>query len=109
MAISTATWYSRIIQIFLFPYWLLVRLLDEIEAEVSMEAAIALTKFACTDNFLHENHCNAIIEDGGAKHLIQLVYFGEQMVQIPSMTLMLHSITRPKKRYSSTGGSANST
>ncbi|KHN33684.1 Vacuolar protein 8 [Glycine soja] len=68
----------------------LVRLLDEREAQVSMEAAIALNKFACTDNYLHENHCNAIIEAGGAKHLIQLVYFGEQMVQISSVTLLCY-------------------
>ncbi|KAL1344118.1 hypothetical protein HN51_017997 [Arachis hypogaea] len=68
----------------------LVRLLDEREAQVSMEAANALNKFACTDNFLHETHCNAIIEAGGAKHLIQLVYFGEQMVQIPSVTLLCY-------------------
>ncbi|KAK7243337.1 hypothetical protein RIF29_38130 [Crotalaria pallida] len=68
----------------------LVKLLDEREPEVSMEAAIALIKFACTDNYLHETHCNAIIEAGGAKHLIQLVYFGEQMVQIPSLTLLCY-------------------
>ncbi|KAG2400890.1 hypothetical protein LR48_Vigan04g254400 [Vigna angularis] len=68
----------------------LVRLLDEREAHVSTEAAIALNKFACTENYLHENHCNAIIEAGGAKHLIQLVYFGEQMVQIPSVTLLCY-------------------
>ncbi|TKY75481.1 Vacuolar protein 8 [Spatholobus suberectus] len=68
----------------------LVRLLDEREAHVSMEAAIALNKFACTENYLNENHCNAIIEAGGAKHLIQLVYFGEQMVQIPSVTLLCY-------------------
>ncbi|KAI4299879.1 hypothetical protein L6164_033300 [Bauhinia variegata] len=68
----------------------LVKLLDEREPEVSTEAAIALNKFACTDNFLHENHCNAIIQAGGAKHLIQLVYFGEQMVQIPALTLLCY-------------------
>ncbi|XP_022985839.1 uncharacterized protein LOC111483766 [Cucurbita maxima] len=68
----------------------LVKLLDEREAEVSMEAVIALNKFACTDNFLHENHCKAIIEAGGTKHLIQLVYFGEQMVQIPSLILLCY-------------------
>lgn len=68
----------------------LVRLLDEREPEVSMEAAVSLIKFACTDNYLHETHCNAIIEAGGAKHLIQLVYFGEQMVQIPSLILLCY-------------------
>jgi hypothetical protein len=68
----------------------LVRLLDEREAEVSMEAAIALNKFACSDNFLHDYHCKAIIDAGGAKHLIQLVYFGEQMVQLPSLILLCY-------------------
>ncbi|KAK7309362.1 hypothetical protein RJT34_06020 [Clitoria ternatea] len=66
----------------------LVRLLDEREAEVSREASIALTKFACTENYLHSDHSKAIISAGGAKHLIQLVYFGEQMVQIPALVLL---------------------
>ncbi|KAF3434678.1 hypothetical protein FNV43_RR21763 [Rhamnella rubrinervis] len=68
----------------------LVKLLDEREPEVSMEAVIALNKFACTENFLHVNHCKAIIGGGGTKHLIQLVYFGEQMVQIPSLILLAY-------------------
>ncbi|XP_010530890.1 PREDICTED: uncharacterized protein LOC104807361 [Tarenaya hassleriana] len=68
----------------------LVKLLDEREAEVSMEAAVALNKFACPENFLHDNHSKAIIAAGGAKHLIQLVYFGEQMVQIPALTLLCY-------------------
>ena len=68
----------------------LVRLLDEREPEVSIEAAIALSKFACTENFLHVYHCRAIVNAGGAKHLIQLVYFGEQMVQIPALILLCY-------------------
>lgn len=68
----------------------LVRLLDEREPEVCMEAAIALNKFACTDNFLNDYYCKAIIDAGGAKHLIQLVYFGEQMVQIPALILLCY-------------------
>lgn len=68
----------------------LVKLLDEREAEVSMEAAIALNKFATPENYLHVNHSKAIIGAGGAKHLIQLVYFGEQMVQFPSLTLLCY-------------------
>ncbi|KAL6213125.1 hypothetical protein ACLB2K_012572 [Fragaria x ananassa] len=68
----------------------LVKLLDEREPEVSAEAVIALNKFACTENFLHVYHCKAIIDAGGAKHLIQLVYFGEQMVQIPSLVLLCY-------------------
>lgn len=66
----------------------LVRLLDEKEAIVMREAAIALTKFACTDNYLHLDHSKAIIKAGGAKHLVQLVYFGEQVVQIPALILL---------------------
>ncbi|GLT30726.1 hypothetical protein SLA2020_055150 [Shorea laevis] len=68
----------------------LVKLLDEREAEVTTEAAIALNKFACPENFLNVNHSKAIINAGGAKHLIQLVYFGEQMVQLPSLTLLCY-------------------
>ncbi|KAK7367293.1 hypothetical protein VNO80_09302 [Phaseolus coccineus] len=66
----------------------LVRLLDEREAEVTREASIALAKFACTENYLHVDHAKAIISAGGAKHLIQLVYFGEEMVQIPALLLL---------------------
>ncbi|CAA3002651.1 uncharacterized protein LOC111368136 [Olea europaea var. sylvestris] len=68
----------------------LVQLLDDREPEVTSEAAIALSKFACTDNFLHVNHSKAIIDAGGAKHLIPLIYFGEQMVQIPSFILLCY-------------------
>ncbi|KAJ6800462.1 uncharacterized protein M6B38_109925 [Iris pallida] len=68
----------------------LVRLLDEREPIVSKEAATALTKFACTDNFLHIDHCKSIINAGGAKHLVQLVYFGEPMVQIAALVLMCY-------------------
>ncbi|KAJ7944162.1 Armadillo repeat only [Quillaja saponaria] len=68
----------------------LVKLLDEREAEVSREASIALTKFACSDNYLHLDHSKAIISEGGAKHLIQLVYFGEQIVQISAVVLLCY-------------------
>lgn len=68
----------------------LVQLLDEREAEVCKEASIALTKFACSDNYLHLDHSKAIISAGGAKHLIQLVYFGEQIVQISALALLCY-------------------
>ncbi|KAI3991869.1 hypothetical protein MKX01_012814 [Papaver californicum] len=68
----------------------LVKLLDEREADVSCEAAVALSKFACSENYLHMDHSKAIINAGGAKHLVQLVYFGEQMVQIPSLILLCY-------------------
>ncbi|KAK9162416.1 hypothetical protein Syun_003318 [Stephania yunnanensis] len=68
----------------------LVQLLDDREADVTREAAIALTKFACTENYLHVDHSKAIINAGGVKHLIQLLYFGEQIVQIPSLVLLCY-------------------
>lgn len=70
----------------------LVKLLDEMdkENEVIMEAVIALTKFAETENYLHMNHCKAIIDGGGAKHLIQLVYFGELTVQPLALILLCY-------------------
>ncbi|KAF6163981.1 hypothetical protein GIB67_028685 [Kingdonia uniflora] len=70
----------------------LVRLLDEGEADqmVTMEAADALKKFACTENYLHLDHCKAIIEAGGVKHLIQLVYFTEHKLQILALALLCY-------------------
>ncbi|CAI8609027.1 unnamed protein product [Vicia faba] len=67
---------------------LLVRLLDEREAEVSKEAADSLTKFACNDNYLHLDHSKAIISSGGAKHLVQLAYLGEPPVQYSALVLL---------------------
>ncbi|KAI3784587.1 hypothetical protein L1987_43689 [Smallanthus sonchifolius] len=68
----------------------LVQLLEEPEAEIAKEAVNALTKFACTENYLHVDHSKAIISAGGAKHLIQLVYFGEQMVKTPALILLCY-------------------
>ncbi|KAK9074775.1 hypothetical protein SSX86_003093 [Deinandra increscens subsp. villosa] len=68
----------------------LVQLLDEREAEITRAATIALTRFACSDNYLHLDHSKAIINAGGAKHLVQLVYFGEQMVQAPALMLLCY-------------------
>ncbi|XP_074278888.1 uncharacterized protein LOC141602577 [Silene latifolia] len=68
----------------------LVKLLDERETEVMFESVVALLKFANSDNFLHVTHCKSIINGGGVKHLIQLVYFGEQLVQIPAIILMCY-------------------
>ncbi|CAL1388525.1 unnamed protein product [Linum trigynum] len=68
----------------------LVKLLDEREAEVMVEATVALNKFASTENFLCVNHSKTIIAAGGTKHLIQLVYFGEQMIQIPSLIMLCY-------------------
>ncbi|KAL3630180.1 hypothetical protein CASFOL_023164 [Castilleja foliolosa] len=68
----------------------LVKLLDEREAEVSREACIALTKFASSENYLHLDHSKAIIGVGGAKHLVQLVYFGGQIVQSSALILLCY-------------------
>ncbi|XP_044491072.1 uncharacterized protein LOC123215079 [Mangifera indica] len=68
----------------------LVKLLDESEPEVAMEASIALNKFTTTQNYLCDVHSKTVISAGGAKHLIQLVYFGEQMVQIPALMLLCY-------------------
>lgn len=77
----------------------LVNLLDEREPEVIMEATVALNKFATTENYLSETHSKAIINAGGVKHLIQLVYFGEQMIQIPALTLLCYiAIKQPESK-----------
>ncbi|PHT31051.1 hypothetical protein CQW23_27388 [Capsicum baccatum] len=68
----------------------LVKLLVEREAEISNEAAIALTKFSCKDNYLHLDHCKAIISAGGARHLVQLVSFGEQIVKSSALLLLCY-------------------
>ncbi|KAJ4787242.1 armadillo repeat only 1 [Rhynchospora pubera] len=67
----------------------LVQLLDEREPPVAKEAVIALTKFACTENHLHVTHCKTIIEGGGARHLVQLVYLGDQ-IQIEALVLLCY-------------------
>jgi hypothetical protein len=67
----------------------LVQLLDEREPPVIKEAVVALTKFACSDNHLHVNHCKAIVDDGGARHLVQLVYLGDE-VQIEALILLCY-------------------
>ncbi|KAJ9172670.1 hypothetical protein P3X46_015884 [Hevea brasiliensis] len=68
----------------------LVKLLAESEDEVSREASIALSKFACTENYLHLDHSKAIIQAGGEKSLIRLVYFGDQTVQLSALYLLCY-------------------
>ncbi|XP_048571787.1 uncharacterized protein LOC125552325 [Triticum urartu] len=67
----------------------LVRLLDDREPPVAKEAIVALTKFACTENHLHVNHCRAIVDEGGARHLVQLVYLGDEL-QIEALILLCY-------------------
>jgi hypothetical protein len=67
----------------------LVELLDDREIPVMKEAVVALTKFACTENHLHVNHCKAIVDAGGARHLVQLVYLGD-LLQIEALILLCY-------------------
>ncbi|XP_075492668.1 uncharacterized protein LOC142530746 [Primulina tabacum] len=69
----------------------LVSLLDDLGIEVSKETCVALTKFACSDNYLHVDHSKAIIRAGGAKNLVQLVYLGEQIVQKQALFLLSYT------------------
>lgn len=69
----------------------LVKNLDHKELSVSRETAIALTKFACTENHLHTQRSNAILEhSSSAPQLVQLVYFGEELAQIPALILLCY-------------------
>ncbi|XP_047051462.1 uncharacterized protein LOC124656836 [Lolium rigidum] len=67
---------------------LLVELLDNREPSVTREAMLALTKFVCTGNHLHVNHSKAIVDAGGAKHLVLLVYLGDKQLQIHALILL---------------------
>ncbi|KAM0919878.1 hypothetical protein ACQ4PT_007876 [Festuca glaucescens] len=77
----TASQISRVIG-------LLVELLDNCEPSVTREAILALTKFVCTGNHLHVNHSKAIVDAGGAQHLVLLVYLGDKQLQIQALILL---------------------
>lgn len=67
------------------------RELDGIDDDVSKEAVIALSKFACHEtNYLHKDHSKAIIAEGGIRHLVQLVYLGDKGIQIPALILLCY-------------------
>jgi len=68
----------------------IVKHLDHRELSVSREAAIALSKFACSENYLHFEHSRAIIESSSVPYLVQLVYFGEELAQIPALILLCY-------------------
>ncbi|KAG6470763.1 hypothetical protein ZIOFF_071840 [Zingiber officinale] len=53
---------------------------------VMREVVVALTKFACTKNYLHVTHPQTIIDSDGARHLVQLVYYGKQVDAISNFT-----------------------
>lgn len=57
--------------------------------DVVIEAANALGKFACPDNFLCAEHSKAIIEFGAVPQLLRLLRTGEK-TQLPALTLLCH-------------------
>ncbi|XP_055961383.1 uncharacterized protein LOC126679028 [Mercurialis annua] len=68
----------------------LVRLLDNRVSVVCREAAVALSKFSCTENYLHLDYSKAIIEAGGAKILVRLAFRGERVVQLPALIVLCY-------------------
>ncbi|KDP46759.1 hypothetical protein JCGZ_06547 [Jatropha curcas] len=69
----------------------LVNLLHHIrDAEVWKEALMALAKFACKENILYQYHSKSIIQAGGAKHLIQLIFFADRIVQHSALLLLCY-------------------
>lgn len=69
----------------------LVKLLEDGigDDDVAREAAAtALAKFVCIENYLQVEHSKAMISEGGAKHLIQMVYFGEAKVQKEGLVVL---------------------
>lgn len=56
----------------------LVTQLGNRDLNVATEAAIALGKFACPDNFLHTEHSKTILEHNGLPRLLGLLRGGEQ-------------------------------
>ncbi|KDP26649.1 hypothetical protein JCGZ_17807 [Jatropha curcas] len=56
----------------------LVSHLSNKNQEVATEAAIALGKFACPDNFLRDAHCKAIVEFNGVPPLMKLLRGNER-------------------------------
>ncbi|KAH8949492.1 hypothetical protein BDL97_10G034200 [Sphagnum fallax] len=56
----------------------LTRALGSENRKVAAECAIALSKFANKENYLHLQHSKTILEQGATDHLVQLVSFGDE-------------------------------
>lgn len=65
----------------------LVEQLGHWNPDVAAEAAVALGKFAGPENFLHVEHCKAIIEFGCVPPLMRLLRPGEK-TQLPGLVLL---------------------
>ncbi|QHO11439.1 uncharacterized protein DS421_15g498100 [Arachis hypogaea] len=67
----------------------LVAQLSHKNTDVAAEAAIALNKFACPDNFLHVEHSKAIIEFNGVPALMRLLRANE-ITQLHGLILLCY-------------------
>ncbi|XVE93168.1 hypothetical protein REPUB_Repub01dG0167200 [Reevesia pubescens] len=67
----------------------LVALLENTDQEVTMEAAIALLMFVCTDNHLCSEHSNSIIEFNGVPLLMKLLD-GDKKLQPHGLALICY-------------------
>ena len=57
--------------------------------DVAMEAAIALGKFACQENYLNAEHADSIIKFGGVTPLMKLMRVNEQ-TRLHGLILLCH-------------------
>ncbi|KAK3223430.1 hypothetical protein Dsin_010455 [Dipteronia sinensis] len=67
----------------------LVDQLSNRNAEVATEAAVALQKFACSENFLCMEHSKAIIEFNGVRPLMRLLR-GNDQTQLQGLVLLCY-------------------
>lgn len=67
----------------------LIAQLSNRSIDVAIEAAIALKKFVCPENYLHVEHSKAIIESNGVPPLIGLVGINEQ-TQLHGLVLLCY-------------------
>jgi hypothetical protein len=79
------------------PITALTRALGSENSKVAAECAIALSKFANKENYLHVHHSKTILEQGATDHLVQLVSFGDANGKIHALQLLcflsLHAAT----------------
>lgn len=67
----------------------LVARLSHWDHDVAMEAAIALGKFACQENYLNAEHADSIIKFGGVTPLMKLMRVNEQ-TRLHGLILLCH-------------------
>ncbi|XVE48587.1 hypothetical protein DITRI_Ditri01bG0013400 [Diplodiscus trichospermus] len=68
----------------------LVSQLDNGDQEVATEAAIALQKFACEDNYFHKEHSKKMVEFNAVQPLVRLLRDGGSRQQLHGLLLMCY-------------------